>query len=74
MKPVPVRPKSPQLPALLMDSRTLLETVKTMPLPEGAAGTRFLDGLQVFEEVVALGRSRMKWLIEQSPDCVPIGA
>jgi hypothetical protein len=63
--------KPPPLPALLTDSRNLLEIVRSMPLPEGQAGTRFLDGLKILEEVVALGRSRMKQLLEEAPDAVP---
>jgi len=61
----------PALPALLSDGHSLLETIRSMPLPEGKAGTAFLDGLKVLEEVVALGRSRMRVLLAESPDCVP---
>jgi hypothetical protein len=66
---------SPPVPkhelALLLNSQALLEFVRQMPLPEGRDGTRFLDGLKIFEEVVALGRSRMKQLLVENPHCVP---
>jgi hypothetical protein len=64
-------PTKPELPELLSDGTRLLEYVRSMPLPEGTEGTRFLDNLRVLEEAIALGRTRMKGLLAESPYCVP---